>query len=438
MFLDNEKIYMKDHGTEILMAQVLTASSSSPDLLNPNTHSILPSTDSLKTKSSIDFESMNLASKVLDLDSGKENDSNATTEEVFNEGNESLDSSKTEELDYTSELLYTIQRANMKQIAVSSSNALLNFHDILIPQLQEKKEIIILLDYDGTLTPIVSDPSKALLPEKTRDILGKLSQLTTVGIVSGRSLEKVQDFVGVETVFYAGSHGFDISIDCQKDSHNDGTKSSDISDESKKEQHLNNNRSDTRTDSKEQVPKKSTETTVRYQVAQDALPFLQDIKEELESVLVYGENAIKGAGIEDNKYSVSAHYRNVKPEEQVGELYRIVSTAVARYPMLKLSTGKKVLEIKPDIMWNKGKAMKWVLEALGMLHRDDVCTIYIGDDVTDEDAFEVFAEEKEDIFGLGIVVTDENKITGAEYSLRNPTEVADFLLLISEYIESHR
>merc|ERR1712070_1268883 len=177
-------------------------------------------------------------------------------------------------------------------------------------------------------------------------------------------------------------------------------------------------------------PKTKPPSVFRHQVAKDVLPSLQDIKAELEVYLLEGETAIQGSSIEDNKYSVSVHYRNVVSPENVGALYRAVSQIKEKFPMLKLSTGKKVLEIKPDIMWNKGKAMKWVLEALGLLHRDDVCTIYIGDDVTDEDAFEVFAEDKEDIFGLGIVVTDENKVTGAEYSLRNPNEVADFLCLI--------
>jgi len=420
---------MERSETEILMAQILTPSSSSPDLLQQSSHKILSSNEAIKQSSSMEFQSINLASKTFDWEQNedflKENDSNATTSvEVLNEGNESLDSSKTEELDYNSELLYTIHRANMRQILVSSSNALINFREVIIPQLKEKKEIIILLDYDGTLTPIVSDPSKALLPEKTREILGKLSQLTTVGIVSGRSLEKVQGFVDVDGVFYAGSHGFDISIEREEGDP-----------ESLQEGQSRDASNDTKEDVQE-VPNKCAPTTFRYQVAQDALPFLGEIKRELESSLLSGKNIIEGAGIEDNKYSVSVHYRNVNPDE-VGTLYRLVSTTIQRYPMLKLSTGKKVLEIKPDIMWNKGKAMKWVLEALGMLQRNDVCTIYIGDDVTDEDAFEVFSEEKE-VFGLGIVVTDENKVTGAEYSLRNPTEVADFLSLISEYIANSR
>lgn len=402
---------------------VLAPSSSSPDLLQQSNHKILSSTEALKQSASMEFHSINLVSKQFDLE---QKEDNATSVEVFNEGNESLDSSKTEVLDYHSELLYTIHRANMRQILVSSSNALRNFREVIIPQLKEKKEIIILLDYDGTLTPIVSDPSKALLPEKTREILGKLSQLTTVGIVSGRSLEKVQGFVGVDGVFYAGSHGFDISIEREK-----GDR------ESFEEEQLHDASNDTKEDDEEISSNKCAPTTFRYQVAQDALPFLGEIKQELESSLLSGENVIEGAGIEDNKYSVSVHYRNVNPDK-VGTLYRLVSTTIQKYPMLKLSTGKKVLEIKPDIMWNKGKAMKWVLEALGMLQRNDVCTIYIGDDVTDEDAFEVFSEEKEEVSGLGIVVTDENKVTGAEYSLRNPTEVADFLLLISDYIENGR
>lgn len=49
----------------------------------------------------------------------------------------------------------------------------------------------------------------------------------------------------------------------------------------------------------------------------------------------------------------------------------------------------QVLEVRPVIDWNKGKAVEFLLESLGLSHRDDILPIYIGDDRTDEDAFKV-------------------------------------------------
>ncbi len=58
--------------------------------------------------------------------------------------------------------------------------------------------------------------------------------------------------------------------------------------------------------------------------------------------------------------------------------------------MNRCNQGKMVFEFKPKIDWNKGKALVWLLQALGLDEHEDVFTIYIGDDTTDEDAFEVF------------------------------------------------
>lgn len=72
----------------------------------------------------------------------------------------------------------------MRKISVQSSNALEQFDSALEPVLKAKR-VVVLLDYDGTLTPIVNDPAKAHLPSRTRDILVELAERCVVGIVSG-------------------------------------------------------------------------------------------------------------------------------------------------------------------------------------------------------------------------------------------------------------
>ncbi|RWW82125.1 hypothetical protein BHE74_00009437 [Ensete ventricosum] len=71
------------------------------------------------------------------------------------------------------------------------------------------------------------------------------------------------------------------------------------------------------------------------------------------------------------------------------EVARRVLNLVDNYPHLRVTHGRKVLEIRPVIDWNKGKAVEFLLESLGLSNRDDVLSIHIGDDRTDEDAFKV-------------------------------------------------
>jgi len=71
-----------------------------------------------------------------------------------------------------------------------------------------------------------------------------------------------------------------------------------------------------------------------------------------------------------------------------------VETAVAdvldkESSWLKAGRGKMVLELKPNVAWDKGSSVLWLLEALGLKDRGDVFALYIGDDTTDEDAFRV-------------------------------------------------
>jgi trehalose 6-phosphate phosphatase len=75
----------------------------------------------------------------------------------------------------------------------------------------KNKRIAVFLDYDGTLTPIVEDPEKALLSDAMRDALIELADHASVAVISGRDRPDVQRLVGIGSIFYAGSHGFDIA-----------------------------------------------------------------------------------------------------------------------------------------------------------------------------------------------------------------------------------
>ena len=93
----------------------------------------------------------------------------------------------------------------------------------------------------------------------------------------------------------------------------------------------------------------------------------------------------------------------------------------ARHSKLRRIDGKKVYELLPDIAWDKGKAVIWLMESLG-LDRENVRPVYVGDDRTDEDAFRALEQR-----GIGILVREQSQPTAASYSLKDPAEVERFL-----------
>ncbi|XP_020971352.1 trehalose-phosphate phosphatase A-like [Arachis ipaensis] len=152
-----------------------------------------------------------------------------------------------------------------------------------------------------------------------------------------------------------------------------------------------------------------------FQPAAEFLPLIDEVFESL----VESTKDIKGAKVENNKFCVCVHYRNVddKSWDLVGQ---IVHDILKGYPRFQLTHGRKVLEVHPMIDWDKGKAVTFLLASLGLSNCDDVFPIYIGDDRTDEDTFKVLREENK---GYGILVSSAPKESNAVYSLRDPSEV---------------
>jgi len=239
------------------------------------------------------------------------------------------------------------------------------------------KSPVFFLDYDGTLTPIVERPELAVISEEMRNTIKELSQKCTVAIVSGRMREDVENLARVEGIFYAGSHGFDIR----------GLNFSYVLPEAEK-----------------------------------LIPLIAEIIEELKEKV----GTINGAIIEEKKFSVAVHYRLSDPQEVPG-IQKIVEEIVGRNHSLRLMHGKKVFEILPAIPWNKGRAVRWIMQAL-KLSWEDSNVIYIGDDTTDEDAFRVVRTR-----GAGILVAAQAKISSADYRLNSPDEVKK---LFDELIQS--
>ncbi|MFH1093491.1 MAG: trehalose-phosphatase [Candidatus Omnitrophota bacterium] len=239
------------------------------------------------------------------------------------------------------------------------------------------KKIVFFLDYDGTLTRIVDRPDLAVISEQMRELVRKLSVKFTTAIVSGRMREDVEKLVGVDGIFYAGSHGFDI---------------------------------------------RGKGFSMVQPKAKEAIPVVDKVTGELKAAL----SGIDGLIIEEKKFSVAVHYRMVK-EKHLQKIKELVEKVVDENETLRLMNGKMVFEILPAIDWNKGKAVCWIMKALE-LSWEDHAVFYIGDDTTDEDAFRAVNSR-----GVGILVSDQESISSAQFRLASPDEVGK---LFRQLVES--
>ena len=232
------------------------------------------------------------------------------------------------------------------------------------------RRLAIFLDYDGTLTPIVGRPEQAVLPDSTRSVLRALAARVPVAILSGRDLEDVRRRVNVDGITYAGSHGFDIA----------GPHG------------------------------------LRKQIATEFTPILDAAEEELREKLA----DVPGALLERKRFSIAAHYRQVT-DGSVPRVERAVNEVMARHRELRRMAGRKVYDLQPGLAWNKGRAVVWLLETMGVKPME-ACPLYIGDDRTDEDAFRAVQRR-----GIGVIVSEHPRLTAARYTLKNPAEVEYFL-----------
>ncbi|WP_018330270.1 trehalose-phosphatase [Actinomycetospora chiangmaiensis] len=212
----------------------------------------------------------------------------------------------------------------------------------------------VFLDYDGVLTPIVDTPSDAVMTDEMRRIVSDLAKRTNVCVVSGRDRAVVMELMGLDDLVVAGSHGFDI--------HHPRTG----------------------------------------RITHDASTGFEELVEEVTSEVTERAAEIPGTLVEPKHASVALHYRGVDPAEH-DRVQHLVDDVLAAHPdQLRVTPGKFVHEIQPKIDWNKGRAVEHLLDVLDL--RDAaVLPIYVGDDVTDEDAFNAPSIADG---GLGVLVID--------------------------------
>lgn len=234
--------------------------------------------------------------------------------------------------------------------------------------------ILLMLDFDGTIAPIRKFPEAAWLPPKMKMTLNKLAlhPQISLAIISGRGLNDVRRRVGIKKAIYAGCHGMELAAPNWSYEHPQAPRFRDI---------------------------------VKQAV--------RELTEELKN--------IKGILVEDKELTVAVHYRTADEKS-----YKIAKEAVERQAMkfkrwLTWCAGRKVLELRPKVSWDKGSAVELLLKR----HRSqNLFPIYIGDDLTDESAFRAIRGR-----GLGILVKNSERPakSAAVFSMESLEQVQLFL-----------
>ena len=241
--------------------------------------------------------------------------------------------------------------------------------------LRAAPEILLFLDFDGTLAPIVDRPSLASMPVGVREALARCASNPkfSVAIVSGRGLADLRTRVDLENLIYAGNHGLEIS---------------------------------------------GPGVDFIEPTAVERLKALGELSRHLRARL----NHIPGVEVENKILSASVHYRRAAAGT-LPDIRQVVDDAVVFDDNpFHITEGRKVLEIRPRVGWDKGMAVRWIQQASG---HPNALPVYIGDDTTDEDAFEALPD--------GITVSvGKGRETSAQYFLENQESVPEFLLWLSQ------
>lgn len=230
---------------------------------------------------------------------------------------------------------------------------------------------IILLDFDGTLAPIVPTPATARMSGEMRKLLARCARRHQTGIISGRLVSDVKKRIGIPSLAYSGIHGLEWEIA--------GVRG------------------------RASVPARMRRA-------------IRDIRTMLQKEAAH----YRGALIEDKRLTLACHYRRVARADVrqfKRAVYRIARDAEDRGDV-RVLLGKEVIEILPNIHYDKGEAVQFLAKRLARTGKESV--LYIGDDATDEHAFRVLKR------GVTIHI-GTRKRTAARYCIRRQKDVAVFL-----------
>ena len=282
-------------------------------------------------------------------------------------------------------------------------------HDEQADRIADADGLLVLSDFDGTLADIQPRPDQARIRPEAREALAALAERprTAVAVVSGRGLADVRERVGLEGIGYAGNHGLEIETPERRFVHPEAAGAASI-----------------------------------------VAAVCADLRERLADV--------EGAIVEEKNLSATVHYRQVA-DEDVDRIREAVRASVEEHAALegtdgsgdasggdasggdasggdastrgeeggrdpsagalRVEEGKQIVELKPDVDWDKGRAVEWLADVL-VPDDESWHPVYVGDDVTDEDAFRALAGT-----GTTVRVGGADEPTAAAFRVDDPEAV---------------
>jgi trehalose-phosphatase len=250
----------------------------------------------------------------------------------------------------------------------------------ILAERKANRRILLAFDFDGTLSPIVPRPDEAVILPAAGRALARLAARpdTLVAIVTGRALDDVRARVREERAFFAGNHGFEIE--------GPGVRH-------------------------------------RIDAAERLRPEFRMLREHLHHEVGH----IPGVEIEDKGITISVHYRRVEDPALV-EQVRTATVREAERSGVRATHGKRVVELRPPVDWHKGRAVDFLIDSFAA--DGAVYPVFIGDDVTDEDAFRAVRERG----GLAILVADgeDSRETAAHARVASPEQLVPLLEALAD------
>jgi trehalose 6-phosphate phosphatase len=240
------------------------------------------------------------------------------------------------------------------------------------------RPLLVLLDFDGTLCEFQPEPGMVWLRGSRLEVMQRLvaREAVTAGFVSGRRLADLRERVGLTEIWFAGLHGLEIEGFGRRFVH-------DRVDEARGLLAL-------------------LARTLRAQTAD-----------------------LPGVFIEDKELSLALHVRKAHPDDKIKADASFLRVALPHIDegTLRLMPGSNVSELLPNIPWTKGDAVNWIRDGERERRGTEPYVIFVGDDLTDEDAFQAVGEENAIMVGP--------RPSPIETRLESPADVEAFLRELS-------
>ena len=240
--------------------------------------------------------------------------------------------------------------------------------------------MLLLTDFDGTLSELASMPDEAVISDEVRGELEGIAALdsVTIGVVSGRRLDDVVKRVGAAPEFAAGLHGLEIT---------------------------------------------GPGLAFHHYALDSVEPVIDRLAREAERQLAW----CPGYFLENKTYALTCHVRRTPPElaDRALEEFEALAEPQLEARVLKLLTGSKAIELLPAVDWHKGRAVAWIRARVAPRVFEPLSVVYLGDDRTDEDAFTALSEDD-----IAIGVGDRPHTHLIDWRLAGPASVGRFLGLL--------